>query len=239
MYFEKLNNHQKQFLQSLGINSDKDMPPEFFKKIKSLNIDLTREEQFCVSDYNKVYCYYAKLDMERLIGTDHDKYINKSWIEAFCLLSRGDEIAELYLNNPNYYENSDTKKVDMGLVERDGNFYISGRAGGGNNRLITLKLLSIMQKYRGEKLIAPLVRCRRVPSLKTCQNIFYCEYPNGDFNTSGLEVKKADLTSPDEFYDVINGPIFTNNVVFQNIYGHDILNVAFKNTEFDNSTVRR
>lgn len=44
MYFEKLNNHQKQFLQSLGISSDKDMPSEFFEKIKSLNTDLSKEE---------------------------------------------------------------------------------------------------------------------------------------------------------------------------------------------------
>lgn len=57
MYFEKLNNHQKQFLQSLGISSDKDMLSEFFGKIKSLNTDLSKEEQFCVSDYNKIYCY--------------------------------------------------------------------------------------------------------------------------------------------------------------------------------------
>ena len=239
MYFEKLNNHQKQFLHSLGISSDKDMPSEFFEKIKSLNTDLSKEEQFCVSDYNKVYCYYTKLDMERLVGTDHDKYVNKSWIEAFSLLSRGEEISELYLNNPRYYENVDTKKVDMGLVEKDGNFYIFSKNGGGNNRLITLKLLAIMQKYRGEKLIAPLVRCRKVPSLETCQNIFYCEYPNGDYNTSGLEVKKSDLTSYDEFYDIVDGPIFTDNVVFQKIYGHDILNVVFKNTEYDNLTPRR
>lgn len=164
--------------------------------------------------------------MTKLVGTDHDKYVNKTWIEAFSLLSRGNDIAELFLKNPSYYDNNDIKKADMGLIEKNGLFYISSKAGGGNNRLITLKLISIMQQYHDEKLIAPLVRCRRVPSFETCQNIFYCEYPDGDFNVSGLEIKKSNPRSAEEFYDIIDGPIFTDNVIFHNIFGPDILKVT-------------
>lgn len=102
MYFEKLSNYQKQLLISFGVKSDDDMPSEFFEEIRLVAVDLSKEEQCCVSDYYKSYCYFAKLDMTKLVGTDHDKYVNKSWIEAFSLLSRGNDIAELFLKNPSY-----------------------------------------------------------------------------------------------------------------------------------------
>ncbi len=239
MYFEKLSNYQKQLLISFGVKSDDDMPSEFFEEIRSVAVDLSKEEQYCVSDYYKSYCYFAKLDMTKLVGTDHDKYVNKSWIEAFSLLSRGNDIAELFLKNPSYYDNTDIKKADMGLIEKDGLFYISSKIGGGNNRLITLKLISIIQQYRSEKPISPLVRCRRVPSFETCQNIFYCEYPDGDFNISGLEIKKSSSDSEEEFYDVIDGPIFTDNVIFRDVFGHDILNVTQTKMKSCNTELKR
>ena len=227
-YFDRLKKSQQDFLKKIGIYRDEDMPPEFFDTIKSLRQNLTEEEIYCVSDYYKSYCYNGNLDMTKLIGTDHDKYIGKSWIEAFCTLSRGEEIADLYLKNPDYYKNDDSKQIDMGVIEKDGYYYISSKNGGGNNRLITLKLLSIMQNKNGSSTVAPLVRFRKVPSLDTCKNIFFCEFPNGDFTVSGYEIKKTNFNSPEEYYDIIDGPVFTDNVIYTNVYGHEILETVLK-----------
>ena len=82
-YFNNLSNSQKQLLINMGIYNDKDMPVEFFEKIRSLNDDLNEAELYCVSDYYKPYCYDSFLNLDKLIGTDHDKYKNKSWIKAF------------------------------------------------------------------------------------------------------------------------------------------------------------
>lgn len=222
-YFDGLKESQQEFLMRIGIYSDVDMPPEFFDTIKSIQQELTEEERYCVSDYYKPYCYHGNLDMTKLIGTDHEKYIGKSWIEAFCILSRGEQIADSYLKNPDYYKNENPQNIDMGVIEKDGYYYISSKNGGGNNRLITIKLLSIVQNRNGSSIISPLVRFRKVPTLDTCKNIFFCEFPNGDLVESGYEIRKTDMNSPEEYYDIIDGPVFTDNVIFENVYGHDIL----------------
>lgn len=226
-YFNNLSNSQKQLLINMGIYNDKDMPVEFFEKIKSLNDDLNEAELYCVSDYYKPYCYDSFLNLDKLIGTDHDKYANKSWIEAFSILSRGEEIASLYLQNPTYYDNKDVSKIDMGVVEKNGFYYIFSRNGGGNNRLITLKIISIIQKHRGISLSAPLVRFRRVPTIETCENIFFCEFPDGSFKESGYKIRKSNPDSFQENYDIVYGPLFKDNVVYTNISGNNILKTVF------------
>ena len=82
-YFNKLSNSQKQLLINMGIYNDKDMPVEFFEKIRSLNDDLNEAELYCVSDYYKPYCYDSFLNLDKLIGTDHDKYKNKVGLKHF------------------------------------------------------------------------------------------------------------------------------------------------------------
>lgn len=226
-YFNNLSNSQKQLLINMGIYNDKDMPVEFFEKIRSLNDDLNEAELYCVSDYYKPYCYDSFLNLDKLIGTDHDKYKNKSWIEAFSILSRGEEIASLYLQNPTYYDNKDFSKIDMGVVEKNGSYYIFNRNGGGNNRLITLKIISIIQKNRGINILTPLVRFRRVPSIETCENIFFCEFPDGSLKESGYKVRKSNPNNFEENYDIIYGPLFKDNVVYTNISGNNILKTVF------------
>ena len=230
-YFSVLSNSQKKLLMEMGIYCDADMPEEFFEKIKSLQQDLTEAEIYSISDYYKPYCYDGKLDMSRLVGTDHDKYANKSWIEAFSVLSRGEQIAALYLQNPDYYKNESIENIDMGLIEKDGFYYISSKNGGGNNRLITLKLLSILQNKKGMDTVSPLVRIRKVPTIETCNNIFYCEFPDGSFTESGYKVRKTNPTTSEEYYDIIYGPIFKNNVIYENVYGHEILKTVFQNEQ--------
>ena len=225
-YFDKLSNLQKQFLKSLGINGDEDMPQGFFEIIKPLAI--TQEEMYCVSDYNKVYCYNGHLDMTKLVGTNHEKYVGKSWIEAFSILSRGDEIIEAYFKNPEYYSINDSDLIDIGVVEKNGYYYIFSKNGGGNNRLITMKLLSIVQLTKGLKLVSPAVRIRQVPSMDTCQNIFYCEFPTGNYITSGYTVKKSNLEDAEEIYDVMLGPISNNSIFLSGINGKDILKSVAK-----------
>lgn len=238
-YFEHLGKKQQELLRTVGIFSDDDMPSQFFDKIKSLTQDLSEAEIYCVSDYYKPYCYEEKLDMTKLIGTDHDKYIGKSWIEAFSILSRGEEIADLYLKNPNYYKDENPDNIDMGLIEKDGNYYISSRCGGGNNRLITLKLLSIMSKINGQERITPFVRCRRVPTENTCENIFYCEFPNGNLTESGYTVRKTRPDNSEEYYDILYGPMFSNQVIFTNVFGPEILETVFQKRNDSNQPLKK
>ena len=85
-----------------------------------------------------------------------------------------------------------------------------------------------MQNKNGNRITAPLVRFRKVPSLDTCKNIFFCEFPNGGFSVSGYEIKKTNFNSPEEYYDIIDGPVFTDNVIYTNVYGHEILETVLK-----------
>lgn len=233
-YFDRLKNNQKRFLRNLGIYSDADMPTEFFGKIKSLNEDLTSEEIYCVSDYYKPYCYNGKLDMSKLVGTDHDKYVGKSWIEAFCELSRGEDIAELYFQNPDYYKNDDPNEIDMGIIEKDGQYYISSKAGGGNNRLITLKLLAIMQQRAGQDIISPLVRFRRVPTMETCKNIFGVEFVDGQLTkASRYQIEKTDPDKPEEYYNVVEGLLWSGKVIAEHIPGSALLQTVFPKNSND------
>ena len=90
MIYEKLSPTKKKFLNLLGIYSDDDFPKEFYDVIKSTRDEITEPEKFCVDDYRTCYCKKEHIDFSRLVGTDHDRYAGKSWIEAFSDLDRGD-----------------------------------------------------------------------------------------------------------------------------------------------------
>ena len=129
-----------EFLKELGIGKG-NYPQGFFEKIENMNQCVTnvergycevesrcdgKEEDFCIKD---------------VVGTDHERYAGKTWIDAFLDLARGDDIIELYRSNPEYWE--EMKKeghAEIGLLKRGDKYYILARAGGGNNRIITMKI---------------------------------------------------------------------------------------------------
>lgn len=220
MIYERLSPTKKKFMNLLGINSDSDFPMEFFDVIKSTRDDISESEKFCVDDYRKCYCHNERIDFNRLVGTDHDRYAGKSWIEAFFDLDRGDENIELFFQNPDYYNNESEDEIDMGVIEKDGKYYINSTCGGGNNRLIIMKLLYLAQSRNNKPSFSPLVRVRTVPTKSTADNIFNCEFPNGGFETSGLEVIKKDIRVSDEIYDILKD----NEIIIENVEGAEILN---------------
>ena len=221
MIYEKLSPTKKKFLNLLGIYSDDDFPKEFYDVIKSTRDEITEPEKFCVDDYRTCYCKKEHIDFSRLVGTDHDRYAGKSWIEAFSDLDRGDKNIELFFQNPNYYLNESEDDVDMGVIEKDNEFYIYSRCGGGNNRLIMMKLFYLAQLRNGAPYFSPLVRVRMVPTKSTADNIFYCMFPDGGFKDSGLEVIKRDNSDQEEKYDVIEG--FNGPIILENVKGSEIL----------------
>lgn len=221
MIYEKLSPIKKKYMNVLGIYGDEDFPVEFFEKIKSTKDEITESEKFCIDDYNTCYCHNETIDFSRLVGTDHDKYAGKSWIEAFMILDRGDKNIEQFFQNPDYYRNNSKEQIDMGVVEKDGKYYIYSKCGGGNNRLIIMKLFYIVQRKNNKPFFSPLVRVRTVPTKSTADNIFYSMYPNGGFESSGLEIIKKDNTIKDEIYDIQDG--FRGPIILENVAGSEII----------------
>ena len=221
MIYEKLSPTKKKFLNLIGIYSDDDFPKEFYDVIKSTRDEITESEKFCVDDYRKCCCNNEHLDLSRLVGTDHDRYAGKSWIEAFSDLDRGDENIILFFKNPDYYLNELEDDIDMGVIEKNNEYFIYSRCGGGNNRLIMMKIFYLAQSKNCIPYFSPLVQVRTVPTKSTADNIFFCIFPDGGFTGSGLEVIKRDKNSKEERYDVQEG--FSGPIILENVNGSEIL----------------
>jgi hypothetical protein len=143
-----LSPSKKRFFESLGIIKDTDIPRSFFDKINSYKTDMTDSEKFYCEDYTISGSFLQTFCMKDIVGTDHDVYASKSWLQAFIELNRGDKTIDEYFLNPKYYD-GDLKKgntddvnhsSNIGLVEKNGQYYIHSSAGGGNNRMILMKL---------------------------------------------------------------------------------------------------
>ena len=221
MIYEKLSPTKKKFLNLLEIYSDDDFPKGFYDVIKSTRDEITESEKFCVDDYRKCCSKNKHLDFSRLVGTDHDRYVGKSWIKAFSDLDRGDENIELFFQNPNYYLNESEDDIDMGVIEKDNEYFVYSKCGGGNNRLIIMKIFYLAQSRNGAPYFSPLVQVRTVPTKSTADNIFFCIFPNGGFKDSGLKVIKRDNSVKEERYDVQEG--FNGPIILENVYGSEIL----------------
>lgn len=221
-YYESMSDSQKKFMNILGIYSDDDFPKGFFDIIKSTKDEVAESEKFCIDDYSTCYCYNSKLDMSKLVGTDHDRYANRSWVEAFCDLDRADKNLDLFFKNPGYYSNENEEDIDMGVIEKNDEFYIYSRCGGGNNRLIIMKLLYLAMHANNQKFFSPFVSVRKVPSKNTADNIFYSMFPNGEYKSGGYRVTKVDTSVDDELYNVQEG--FRGPIVLENVKGDEILN---------------
>jgi len=87
----------------------------------------------------------AYIDIKRVIGTDHDSYNNKTWLEVFYSLKRGDNIV-MALLMIEYYDRLQKKDNKIGLIsfiKMDDEYYISQ----GNHRACMAKFKGIAFIY--------------------------------------------------------------------------------------------
>lgn len=238
---EDLSPMKKKFFESIGICSTADIPNSFNEKILSLNTAISESEKFCIGDYNVCLQSQSLFSMKDLVGTDHDRYAGKTWLEAFLDLDRGDKNLELYFLNPNYYsELLANGYSDLGLVKKDGKYYIYGPAGGGNNRLIIMKLkyLAAISKKDADlseidKNFTFLGNIRYVPTKTTADNIFYLTFPDGGFKPSGYYVINRSSSEKFELYDIVTGyprniEVIRSSVDGESIGGIDLLQLQGK-----------
>lgn len=143
-----MNDIREKFLENIHINTN-NYPATFYERIQNIPLSIVEKSYCAVSNYCDGKT--EKFHIQDLVGTDHQRYAGKTWIEAFLDLDRGSNIIELYNKNPNYYNQlRDPNKTDLGLIKIDGKYYIFGQAGGGNNRLITMKIMYLSEMTRGK-----------------------------------------------------------------------------------------
>lgn len=142
----EISKTKEAFLKHVGIDLE-NLPEEFKKTAKSYGANFTKEEkEFLFSDsYTKAFVLNFR--MKDIVGTSHPSYEGLTFLEAFIKSRRGDEIVNMFYNNPGYYSNT-LKQPDQSFktaghdspieLNRDGegNCYING----GNNRLNLLMM---------------------------------------------------------------------------------------------------
>ena len=232
--FDNLSELQKKFFYSIGIYSDNDFPETFFEKIRAMKDDFSESEKFSISDYNICYNGIMPFCMKDLVGTDHDRYSNKTWIEAFLDLDRGEENIHMHLENPNYYENLKDNS-NLGLVKKDDKYYIFSKGGGGNNRLILMKIkyLALAGKIENiNQIMTFYANIRYVPSRETADNIFYLVFPDGGYYESGYNVLNKSNSPDFEIYDIFKESLFKAQIIATNIPGSDIRKVVEQQNYF-------
>lgn len=141
------------FLWELGIRKD-NYPQPFLDKIQDISKMVTNVELgYCAVD-SRCDGQPGTFCIRDVVGTDHSRYAGKTWIDAFLDLDRGANIIKLYEDNPSYWE--EIKSIgnsDIGLLKYGDKYYIFSKAGGGNNRLITMKMkyLSLIHQAGNNK----------------------------------------------------------------------------------------
>lgn len=146
-------NFKKMFLSDLGLNED-NFPLSFFEEIQDINLLLTSTELGYLSYWPLCDGKKESFCIKDLVGTDHQRYSRHSWIDSFLDLDRGDKIIQLLYENPKYWEDLKVcDNTDLGLIKYNDKYYIFSKAGGGNNRLITMKImyLSLIQQALGNQ----------------------------------------------------------------------------------------
>ena len=139
------------FLNSIGIQRN-NYPRSFFEPIQNVNQLFTSTEIGYCASYESCDGKPGMFCIKDVVGTDHDRYAGKTWIEAFFDLDRGANIIGLSETNPDYWEEIKKKEhTDLGLIKCGDKFFIFSKAGGGNNRLITMKIryLSLIEQANG------------------------------------------------------------------------------------------
>ena len=136
-----MNDIKANFLWNLGIRKD-NYPISFLEKIQDIRKMITTTEiGYCAVD-SRCDGKPGRFCIRDVVGTDHSRYAGQTWIDAFLDLDRGDRIIELYKDNPSYWEDIKTSgNSDIGLLKYKDKYYIFSKAGGGNNRLIAMKIM--------------------------------------------------------------------------------------------------
>lgn len=260
-YWDKLSPLKIKFLNDLSIFSESDLPKSFFDIIERPNF--TEAEKFCVDD--SIICYAeigAKFFIKDLVGTDHERYINKTWWDAFIDLDRGDYLISLYYkeNGLNFYFDENFESVDewgqvqgglksiesdVGITNKNGKLYINSHLGGGNNRLIIAKIIYLARANRctSHKELEQLNNnswyrgyINYCPTEDLANDIFLIEFPDGKFTPSGFQVgylKKSTQDNP--LYYIFSGFYLKPNIVegCETMTPSDIKEFR-KNMEFNN-----
>lgn len=211
--WNELSSLKIKFLNDLGIFSELDLPKSFFDIIKKP--DFTEAEKFCVDQFS--ICYAEKgsrFFIKDLVGTDHERYINKTWWDAFVDLDRGDYLISLYYkeNGSKFYSDENFESVDewgqiqgglksiksnVGITNKDGKLYINSHHGGGNNRLILAKIiyLALVNKCTTNEELEQLnnnswyrAYINYCPNEEIANDIFLIEFPSGGYTSSGINV---------------------------------------------------
>ncbi len=231
---ERLTPARKRFFKELGILNDDDIPESFFDIIQSYSDNFSESEKFCISDYNIAFCSKTFFSLKDVVGTNHNRYANKTWIEAFLDLDRGEETLELYFNNPKYYDKlKEMENCDVGLAFKDGKYYILDRAGGGNNRLIILKIkyLALASKRNCDleqlkSQFSFIGNVRISPNEKIAQRIFYLMFPNGGFIPSGYQVLNKSESIDAPLFDIVSDYPLNTQVVYKNIDSEELASLC-------------
>lgn len=181
----------RKFLQDLGIQEG-NYPASFFEKVKDIK-DFISDTEISYCGIQK-FCDGKKQEfhIRDVVGTNHQRYVGKSWIEAYFDLDRGNEVVDLYYKNPNYWkEIRDFSKTDLGLIKSNNQYYIFDKAGGGNNRLITMKLmyLSLVAQNQADtqqldEMFTFSANVREVPKDKDLPYIIFALGEDLDFDLS-------------------------------------------------------
>ena len=232
--FSKLTPLQRRFLEELDIYSDEDIPQSFFDIIKSYDEEFSTAENYVLSDYYMCQNDIVRVCIKDVVGTNHSSYAGKTWIDAFMSLARGEEILSLYFDNPSYYDNLRNPQNGYigGLVKKNGEYYIFDGAGGGNNRMITMKIkyLALASKYgETEELIKQFSfysNIRITPKEDVANSIYCIAFPSGKFPASGYFVQISDVTAGGEvLYKIITGPLLERRVVLDRLTGEELLGI--------------
>lgn len=226
---EKLSPNRKKFLQSLGITNDTEIPSSFFEKIRSYKEDTTPAEQFYCSDYTISGYFKIPFCMSQVVGTDHERYIGKSWLEAFMDLDRGEENLEMYFQNPDYYKidlKSSKPNTNIGLVKKDNKFYIYSKAGGGNNRMMIMKIkyLAMAEKLNPEELEKEFTfigNTRILPQQKeTTELVEELMWNHEDLN---IQVKNASTDPNTPSFNLYQGDFFNQSPIKSNLSEEELI----------------
>lgn len=128
------------FLWDLGIRKD-NYPKTFLDTIQDIGEMVTNVELGYCAVASRCDGQPGMFCIKDVVGTDHSRYAGKTWIDAFLDLDRGANIINLYKDNPSYWEEiKSLGNSDIGLLKYGDKYYIFSKAGGGNNRLITMKM---------------------------------------------------------------------------------------------------
>ena len=156
---DSISDEKRKFLASIGIDEN-NMPESFFDVIVPCRDAFSRDEVGFLSNYHICGTAKERFCIRDVIGTQHDSYAGKTWIESFLSpkRERADKLIQQYFENPKYWE--DLKKIDqsglehetsIGLAKRDGKYYILSNAGGVNNRIIMMKNGAIVLDVAGDE----------------------------------------------------------------------------------------